>query len=180
MKKGQRNPRKVERTPGRKRKAVDNTGLLEMQKLMKNWSGKRKEREKAKEEVIEDQPAVDTGEAVVVAVGDVETVENEPVMNHVDVVRKKFDKPDMALNTDSDFDSWKRRRTSLQVTVDHVVVGHGLHEKGEQGVGSDMTPLSISERKERGLNLKSIVNTNNVNCSKNGGTAVGVQRDIGG
>ena len=112
--------------------------------------------------------------------GEVKKVETEPVMNLVEVVRKKFDKPDMALHTDSDFDSWKRRKTSLQVTVEHVDVGHGLHVKGEQGVGSERTPLRISERKERGLNLKSIVNTNSVNCSKNGGTAVGVQRDSGG
>ena len=180
-KKGMRNTKKVERTPGRKRK-VDNTGLIEMQKLMKNWSGKRKERENAKDEVTEDQLA-DAGEAVVVdvgVVGDVETCETGPVMNRVEVVRKKFDKPDMALHTDSDFDSWKRRKTSLHLTVEHVDVGHELHVREGQQVGSEKTPLRISEREERGLKLKSIVKNNITNCSMNGGTAVGVQRDIGG
>ena len=181
---------KVEKTPSRKRKAVDNTGLLEMKKLMADWTVNRKEREKDKEELVEGKPLADTREeGKVIIVEKVETVEKEPVdvVNHVDVVRRKFDKPDVAMNPDSDFDSWKRRRTSLRVVagkagdVGDVDVSHGLRENVQQGVGGDMTPPSISERKKRGSNSNSkIKNYFHVICSKDSGTAAGVHRDSGG
>ena len=110
LRKGQRNPTKVVRTPARKEKKVDNTGMVEMQKLMETWTGRRKDREKVEEEVVEAQ-------SVAVKVENIVTVE-KPVENIVETVRRKFDKPGPDLNNDSDFASWKRRRTCLHVTVD--------------------------------------------------------------
>ena len=52
-----------------------------------------------------------------VKVENIVTVE-KPVENIVETVRRKFDKPGTDLNNDSDFASWKRRRTCLHVTVD--------------------------------------------------------------
>ena len=101
------------------------------------------------------------------------------VGNLVDRVRKKFDNLGPDLDTDRDFDSWKRRRTSLHVTAD---IGTGLREQVEQGA-EDVTdhlrgvPLSNSER-EQGFKLKTKINFNHSDCS--GEDTTGVQGRKGG
>ena len=103
-------------------------------------------------------------------------------------MRKNFDTPGPDLDTDIDFDSWKRRRTSLlQVTggtgtelQEQVGTGTGLREEVAQGGGDETdhtggSPISNTER-EKGFKLKLNIVHNQVNFSKLGGNTEGVQR----
>ena len=151
---------------------MDSTGMEEMQRLMRTWTGRRQEREKEVMEAhnVENTMTVD------------KPVENV-VRNTVETFIKKFDKPSTDLGSNNDFDSWKRRRTGLLLTVDSDL-GHGLRGRGEQGVGSDVNPNienphGVSEMEVKGLKLKSNIVTNHNHCSKYGGDS-GVQRDGGG
>ena len=99
-------------------------------------------------------------------------VELEPVDNVVARVRRKFDKPGLALDTDTDFDSWKRRKLEL-----HGTVGHGLRGQGVQGAGDDKGPLRARPLSvhENGLQINLKNNINHDIHSKSGGVTAGVQ-----
>ena len=178
-----KNPRKADKTPSRKRKNGDCTGLEEMQRLMRTWSGRKREREMEEktevEELVVDKPG--------------EKLKKVDVKNTVETIIRKFDKPGTDLGSSSDFVSWKKRRTCLTLTVDldqglrvdsDLVLDHGLRGGGEQVVGSDVKhdiehPHGVSEMGASGLTLNSNIVTNHNHCSNYGGKT-GVQRDGGG